>query len=322
MKRNDYFDFLKGFCILSVIVGHSIAAVSGLSILYNIIYSFHMPLLFFVSGCIEEQSRQKYEQHTFQFLLKRARGLLIPYIAWTLIYGLHPDLAFSVNCKNLWRQLLGQSQTGLWFLAVLFALKCTHAIYWYIQKRSGQNTFPANLLSIAALEFLIIALALFTRASYITNMVSFALPYFCGVLFINEISLRRLFANEWTAFLSAICYIVVFQIFDFHDTVIYMQGIRIFLSLCIILLCCKHMGQWQKNHRWKEMLCLFGRYSLEIYLIHGFFLDYSAFIQKADSVWLEAVSAIALSIILAYTCIFISRIIGLSQYLYKILFGK
>ncbi len=52
-------DFLKGIAINLVIVGHPLSDVRNMDVFFNAIYSFHMPLLFFISAYIEEQRRTK-----------------------------------------------------------------------------------------------------------------------------------------------------------------------------------------------------------------------------------------------------------------------
>ena len=50
-QRDDTFDIIKGICILLMIVGH--CAVS--TTLGNVIYSFHMPVFFFIAGYFFKQ---------------------------------------------------------------------------------------------------------------------------------------------------------------------------------------------------------------------------------------------------------------------------
>ena len=55
MKRIEFIDSLKGFAILLVLWGHSIQYLcSGIdffqNFIFKIIYSFHMPLFFLISG--------------------------------------------------------------------------------------------------------------------------------------------------------------------------------------------------------------------------------------------------------------------------------
>lgn len=315
-------DFLKGICILSVIVGHSITNVSGLTVLYNIIYSFHMPLLIFISAYIEEQSRNRHETHISYFVRKRAKSLLVPYITWNLLYNINFNSAYPINYRSLWNQLTGVIQTGLWFLAVLFGLKCMHAFYWYMQKKCPENNIFFNILLVLLSETVILILAVLTHEQYIINMISYAIPYFFGILYAEEAFIRKLCNKELTILISIVSYITIFQLFDFHKAEVSTQIIRIFLSLCVIVLCCKNQSDWQKNTFCKGQLCQLGRHSLEIYLLHGFFLDFAGSIQKVDSIYLAGTLSIILGISVACTCIFITEIISISKYARQILFGK
>ena len=53
-KRVKWADSLKGILILLVVLGHSIQGVYGENVdsclLWNVIYSFHMPAFFAISG--------------------------------------------------------------------------------------------------------------------------------------------------------------------------------------------------------------------------------------------------------------------------------
>ncbi len=46
-KRLDFIDIAKGIGIILVVTGHLLPVAAGLHVL---IYSFHMPLFFFLSG--------------------------------------------------------------------------------------------------------------------------------------------------------------------------------------------------------------------------------------------------------------------------------
>lgn len=322
MKRNDYMDFLKGICIISVIIGHSIVGIPGLNVLFHIVYSFHMPLLMFVSAWIEEQGRDRNENHSVRTIRKRAEGLLVPYVVWCFIYNVNFGVPLSIDYKDFWSQFIGSAQSGLWFLATLFGLKCVHVLYWKIQDKFSKNNFIFNMVSIFLLEGGIIILAALTRAPYLINMVSYAIPYFFGVIYVSETAFQKFCSKEWVLLLSVVSYIAVFPIFDFQKTEPSTQVIRIFLSLCVIVVCCKGQAGWQKNNRLKEQLCYLGQHSLAIYLLHGYFVDYANFIQRADSGWLSGIFAVIFSVGVAYTCTFIEKIIGTSKYASKILFGK
>ena len=134
-------DFLKGIAIIAVIVGHSLSGVRSMDLLFNVIYSFHMPLLFFISAYIEEQSRDKYAGKEGRMLIRRMNGLLLPYVSWSIIYaafgwlqnGVSADMIsggmLKAELTAFGLKLLGYKENGLWFFPVLFGLKIMHMLW-------------------------------------------------------------------------------------------------------------------------------------------------------------------------------------------------
>src|SRR4030065_2778158 len=80
--RIAWIDHAKALGIIFVVIGHT----TGLPVfVMNVIYSFHMPLFFFLSGYLLKESHL---QLPFTSFLKRMwRTLLVPYICfWILSY--------------------------------------------------------------------------------------------------------------------------------------------------------------------------------------------------------------------------------------------
>jgi fucose 4-O-acetylase-like acetyltransferase len=123
----------KGYGILCVILGH--ISFHGLSIW---IYSFHIPLFFFLSGYLFNENRP-----FVPFLRKKMKTLLIPYAFFSFLYICF-DNEFIISlyslktiCINF---VLQQRYTPLWFISSLFVanilfyflLKIFHNIYFQI----------------------------------------------------------------------------------------------------------------------------------------------------------------------------------------------
>jgi len=72
-QRIKWIDYLKGFLILTVMFGHTLGIPNILKVY---IYSFHMPLFFFLSGMLYKKRGCK------ELLLYINRRLLIPYFFW------------------------------------------------------------------------------------------------------------------------------------------------------------------------------------------------------------------------------------------------
>lgn len=99
MNRDISLDALKGFLIILVIFGHLIGSLNSSGGVWNLIYTFHMPLFVLVSGYFSRRDKLKisniikpllvFQFFNVIFLLALGNGfsmsyLLVPY--WTLWY--------------------------------------------------------------------------------------------------------------------------------------------------------------------------------------------------------------------------------------------
>lgn len=104
--RVHWIDVLKGIGIFLVIMGHTIKD----TYVYNWIYSFHMPLFFFLSGFLIEQ-KPKIDSYKI-FLLQKCKSLLLPFIVFRILL-----VIYWIVIESKYRELdLGP----IWFLIVLF----------------------------------------------------------------------------------------------------------------------------------------------------------------------------------------------------------
>ena len=74
-RHYDFLDAMKGMGILLVVLGH----VSLIEPLNTVIYAFHMPLFFFISGFLFFSSRKEH------FAVRRVKSLLTPYFVFSLL---------------------------------------------------------------------------------------------------------------------------------------------------------------------------------------------------------------------------------------------
>lgn len=83
-RRNDLVDIAKGIGILLVVFGH--VFISGSMLPFRIfIYSFHMPLFFYIGGLLFNANESFY-----LFLVKKIKSLLLPYFVVSIIsYGIY-----------------------------------------------------------------------------------------------------------------------------------------------------------------------------------------------------------------------------------------
>ena len=161
-SRISWIDVARGIGIILVIYGHTLSS-HGYRYL---IYSFHMPLFFLLSGIVF--SYDKYNLRTT--FKKSVKGLLIPYVFFAIIsyviYLSHNDMS-SLSVVKVVTQMsgiiYGNSSTLffndiLWFLPCLFAAKMGFAIIAKLLKRK---------------EIIFVSLVVFSLLGY---FVSFEFP--------------------------------------------------------------------------------------------------------------------------------------------------
>lgn len=152
-KRLHYIDVLKGIGIIFVILSHA----SMSSIITNYLFSFHMPLFFFISGylfTIKDNFRS--------VILKKVKTLLIPYICFILI----ADIIYSLlnNNFNLFFLLektfylkgeVLQLDAPLWFLPCLFFSEIIYLLVYKLTNKDNKK--------ILGILFLISVLGYFSK---------------------------------------------------------------------------------------------------------------------------------------------------------------
>ena len=135
-KRIGYIDMAKGLAIILVIVGHSSFVPH---IAKMILYIFHIPLFFFLSGFT--LNVRKYENFSVYFLNKW-KSLVVPFFLLNSfvflfqLFVMYPDQVLSFNILHFIKQLLISDRLHiyfqLWFLNVLFL---AHVFIYFILKR-------------------------------------------------------------------------------------------------------------------------------------------------------------------------------------------
>jgi fucose 4-O-acetylase-like acetyltransferase len=130
LLRNKNIDILKGFLIYTVVLGHTIQVFDSnfdMNFLFKIIYSFHMPFFFLVSGYLAMGSILKNGCSFKHCITNKILYLVIPYISWYMIfYVFNSDAKVSI-LKHL-SYLINNVDNGLWYLWILFLM---YVVIWF-----------------------------------------------------------------------------------------------------------------------------------------------------------------------------------------------
>jgi fucose 4-O-acetylase-like acetyltransferase len=153
-KRIDYVDFAKGLGILAVILSHCYIPDTYLQ---KYLYSFHMPLFFFLSGMFFKDVRAKI------IFSKRVKSILIPYTFFSIIslilYFILSNIGVIVPFDEQVIKVIGvfygngingwMFNITLWFLLCLFCVEYIFLIvvrFSYTDKKLGGLLFCLAVL--------------------------------------------------------------------------------------------------------------------------------------------------------------------------------
>lgn len=122
-ERLTYLDVAKGIGILLVVIGHVYAFNKQIVDRFFVIwlYSFHMPLFFIISGML---MAYKDERDIWKFTKKRIRGILVPYVFFSIlsiiVFAIVNDFNRGLFIQTVKATVCGVGIDTLWFLPALF----------------------------------------------------------------------------------------------------------------------------------------------------------------------------------------------------------
>ena len=264
-----YIDIAKGIGILFVVIGHTVRD----NVSHSIIFSFHMPLFFILSGCFIKPLGMK------ENWPKVIKSLIIPYLfacAVSLIYTVITTKAdWAILIKELEPMILVGGKIGrhntlfmpvIWFLPVLALAKLiTQKLLTY--KKNGRELIV--IISISS--------ALLTRCGIIipfgiSQALTASLFLLLGKFFMErnlvEVMSKRPITLCFTFIVSLIyCnqFWVVFQ-WNKMPAGIFNYLISSFIVLQIVSIC--RLMEKCKSNKLIDLMVWVGRFSLLILCVH------------------------------------------------------
>ncbi len=135
--RVPWVDVLKFLGIFAIYLGHFGEKAGKL---YPFVYTYHVPLFFFVSGFFADS---KDGETFFSFVKKKFQKLMVPYFTFVvlsvLMHAIQYDLAADQLQYELQRYVFAVRNTllhsSLWFFSCLFVVSVLHRLILMITKR-------------------------------------------------------------------------------------------------------------------------------------------------------------------------------------------
>lgn len=271
--RITWIDNLKWLGMILILIGHSMFPLGNTIFWY--VFSFHVALFFFLSGYL---FNEKKHTHFWIFTVDKAKRLLIPYVAFNVIFYVFIDIvktehhsALSVTKGMLYGSWLrGNDEIFLlnvstWFLIALFI---TSIVYFLLTKWIKNKTIRLVLL------ILISAGVHYESLHYPQIRLPFSLEpalmatFFYGIwhLYKEKINILVEKINAWYWIWVPILIIIHLQFLNGTNFSTNEYGSNYFhfiwsslLGICTWIIIAKNLRQnWFLDYFWKNSLIILG----------------------------------------------------------------
>ena len=274
-ERNAWVDYAKGIGIILVVYGHVARGVfnAGLPmdesryvLVDSIIYSFHMPLFFFLSGLFFYDSLMK--RGKAGLIVNKIDTIVYPFLLWSLLQGMFEVVLSdytngSVTVSQVLSSLVWSPRAQFWFLYALFLV---FVVCTFVYAKAGRRLFLPILLVFCGLYVFRQDMPANSALQFVLgNAVFFAL----GVWF-NQIKAFMLARHTPLMWLFGALFVLGQYVF--HSTLGLtweVGGLPVLVLATISILFMVTLSMWLGRFRIQWLLFV-GASSMTIYLLHIF----------------------------------------------------
>lgn len=345
-NRIEYIDALRGFTMILVVFYHLAlySFKSDSSLVNQLFMSFRMPLFFFISGFIGYKVGIDWNSKTWWIMTRKKILIqLIPTFVFGFIY------AYTYRHIDASTFIMDMTKYGYWFTIVL--LEMFIIIYSMNALVYNDNPKVFKKRQIVILIFLSIVLFItkyILSVNPVINKVNniFSLyclfkyfPYFAigYISAMNKEKFHKFLDQKYTSCLLIISFITAFYInLIYIYPNITISSVRVLYHLVTALIGVLGLLVVYNSFRiYKEtfasatrigrLLQYVGRRTLDIYMLHWFFLpllpNVSSIFSSNKNALLELIVGGGLSLVVIATCLIVSNVLRTSPILAKYLFG-
>ena len=342
--------------MLLVVTNHVALKSFGMQIRWSVALQFfllfRMPLFFFISGFLAYKASRIWNARTLgEMTLKKLRVQIIPTVVFFLLFlTMVPTTPFI---DNLNEALASSMKAGYWFTLVLLYMLLTFYVFSYVEAKLKSFHFPLSSFLLPLL--FIVSLCLF-ETCYLPRQFSWAqghkgLPnafmnysslvelfrYFPFFLFGSIVhrywqQAQRLMDARWffpiVVLLALICTLDVIKWHTLRmEWTSLPHTLAMFLLLSMVFMFFRHYHEFFEETRFGQGLQFIGRRTLDIYLLHYFFLPKlpmvgEFFYVNRHNFILDTTASLAVALVVVAFCVITSQLLRVSPFLKKYLFGR
>lgn len=343
-------DVAKGFAILCVVIGHVLGfgfygeQNVGKSLLFNVIYSFHMPLFVFLSGYVSFTVIKKDE--ILHDSIKRFRSLIVPGI----IIGLLTIRATSFS--DIIDFFTNSFKYGFWYVFVLFAFY----ILSYITNLSNINGMIKNsyvMYVVVAFVWYYVYRHIYIVPDILNKILCLDLivryyPYFFVGNLIRKHGFLKIIEQEWLFCVSVVWVLLSASIVDnnsiksilsvidgshfaslvYTTLCTFLLYINAFSIIMIIMYIVQKVLRINSLSSFIKIFTFLGKNTLYIYLFHFFFIyaidmpDLKLWFQHNSFFVFDLFLSVIPAAIIIICCLLIKYVLSLNKTIMAIVFNR
>lgn len=293
-------DYLKIIGILLVVIGHCTSIYTGgwvftspvnshiYGLIASYVYTFHVPMLVFVSGSIYYYCRINKGKYSSlkSLIINKLKRLIVPFLFIGILYSIPIKYIIGMIEGNIFINIkdfvLGLNTGHLWYLLMLFNI----FILFYLYEKFILNKKYSIILNLILFSILYISSGFFTNIFQINRAIQYSIFFYLGYEFFRSkykliLKLEKLKSKSiliMTPVLIAISLVLILvskmklssimlsKFFSLINVVIAM--ICITICYLIVYLINNRMKNIIIKERIDRLIKVIGRYSFNIYLLH------------------------------------------------------
>lgn len=138
-NRIEWIDICKFLGILAIFVGHFATSAGDL---YPFVFKYHVPLFFFLSGCMDTFDKEK---KYIKYVWKKIKTILLPFFVFALISVIINSIITNADTTaiKMWLYSIAKGcirdqffAQSLWFLSCLFTIQIIFKLFKYCKLKT------------------------------------------------------------------------------------------------------------------------------------------------------------------------------------------
>ena len=314
---------------------------------------FRMPLFFFISGFLAYKAGRVWNARTLgELSLKKLRVQIIPTVVFFLLFlAMVPTTPFADSFS---KAIASSMKAGYWFTLVLLYMLLTYYLFSYVESKLPAFLSP---LTPYLLPLLFIVSLCFFETCYLPKQFSWALGhkgppneflnytslvemfrYFPFFLFGSIVhryweQAQRLMDSRWffpvVTVLAIVCTLDVIKWHTLRmEWTSLPHTLAMFLLLSMVFMFFRHYHDFFEQTSFGHGLQFIGRRTLDIYLLHYFFLPKLPmvgqffYLHRHNNFIIDTTASLAVALLVVAFCVVTSQLLRVSPFLKKYLFGR